>query len=450
VFNNLSLTRRVLLAVSIVLTAFLGLSAFSLNNAFTASAETAQQKRLKNFVYSILSAIEFSEDGKIQLSRNLSEPAFTTPNSGLYAQITTGNEIVWQSESMLGRFIALPEHPGASNEKLSVIEMEAEENLINLAFGIVWVNNADQEFEFTINVSENLSAIQSQKIRFRYELLYSLGGTGLILLIMQALILRWSLRPLYSAADDLHAIESGDKQRLDSDYPKELERLTQNINALLDHEQSRRERYKNSLADLAHSLKTPLAVFRGEVENSKDINEIQHTAREQLDRINTLVSYQLKRAATEGQSSLLAPVSLAQIVHKIAGTLDKVYADKQVQTHFELDNGYVHADKGDMYELIGNLIENAYKYCSTRVDVVLFNHPKFVEIRIEDDGKGIPEHAYDEVIKRGKRIDTQIEIEGQGLGLAIVKDIIEAYHGHITVRDSYLGGACFVIEVPIH
>lgn len=445
--KELSLSNRLLFAVSLVLTAFLGLSALSLNNAFQASADSAQQKRLKNYVYTLLTAAEFTEEGLVNIPNDFAEPQFSVPNSGLYAQITTGQEIVWQSGSTLGIFIALPEHPGASNEYLSKVKLNDEVTLLNLAYGIVWENDQGKEFNYTINVAEDLNTINQQKADFQRSLWYWLGGTGLMLLIAQWLILRWGLRPLHDVASDLHAIESGDRNRLSQNYPKELNQLTQNINTLLSHEESRRERYKNSLADLAHSLKTPLAVFRGELESSSDINQLKQSSQEQLDRISALVDYQLQRASTEGQSSLLAPISLGEIVHKILISLDKVYQSKNIQRQCDINNDiFIHADEGDMYELLGNLLENAYKYCNKQVSVFVQSIDKNVIIHIDDDGNGIPSRAQDDIIKRGKRMDTQIE--GHGLGLAIASDIIDAYHGEIRLERSHLGGAKFIIQLP--
>jgi len=445
--NKLSLSSRLLIAVSIVLTAFLGLSAFSLNNAYQASTDSAQQKRLKNYVYTLLASADFGSHGLEKMPEDLSEPNFSIPNSGLYAQITTGDEIVWQSKSSLGLFIALPDHPGASKEYLSTIMLNNKVKLLNLAYGIVWENEQGKNFEYTINVSEDLNVTNQQKAGFHRTLWYWLGGTGLILLIAQALILRWSLRPLHDVASDLHAIESGDRTRLLKNYPTELSQLTQNINTLLDHEESRRKRYKNSLADLAHSLKTPLAVFRGELENSSNITDIKQTGHEQLDRISALVDYQLQRAATEGHSSLQAPVSLGDIITKILLSLDKVYQSKNIRRQCEIQrDAFIHADVGDMYELIGNLLENAYKYGDKRVNVLVVTRLDSIDIHIEDDGNGIPKYARDDIIKRGKRMDTQVE--GQGLGLAIASDIVAAYQGEIKLEQSHLGGARFIVSLP--
>jgi two-component system sensor histidine kinase PhoQ len=330
-----------------------------------------------------------------------------------------------------------------------MVEMETGLTLLNLAFGIVWETEDGEEIHYTINVAEDMHTLREQTAGFQRSLWYWLGGTGVMLLIAQWIILRWSLRPLHDVAIDLHAIETGEHHRLNDEYPKELKQLTYRINALLDHEESRRLRYKNSLADLAHSLKTPLSVFRGELENSVELKQLRDTGYEQLDRISTLVDYQLQRASTEGKSSLLAPVSLGEIIHKIVGSLDKVYQSKTIRCQCEIErDAYIHADEGDMYELLGNLLENAYKYGKQHVHVIVTTTKETVRIRVEDDGAGIPARAESFVIKRGHRIDTQAE--GQGLGLAIVSDIIMAYEGNINLERGHLGGASFVIELPRH
>ncbi|MCX4189197.1 ATP-binding protein [Methylophaga sp. OBS3] len=395
----------------------------------------------------ILTAAELTNTGELMMPEKLLEQKFSIPNSGLYAQITSGDQVIWQSPSAIGLFLALPFHPGPSVEQYSVIELHNGMKLSNLAFGVVWENDHGLGFDYTINVAEDQLMLEAQTADFQRNLWYWLGGTGLMLLIAQWLILRWSLRPLTGAAKDLHAIETGEHPRLTGEYPMELQQLTQNINNLLDHEQSRRQRYKNSLADLAHSLKTPLAVLRTELDNSQDFDHFKNIGQEQLQRINQLVDYQLQRAATEGKSNLLAPVSLGEISHKIISSLKKVYQQKEIHSQFEIErDAFIHADEDDMYELLGNLLENAYKYCKKQVNIVIQSKNQQVVICIEDDGNGIPLLAGKNIIKRGRRFDTQVE--GHGLGLAIVSDIVEAYEGTIKVEKSHLGGACFIIVIP--
>jgi two-component system sensor histidine kinase PhoQ len=443
----LSLSKRLLFSVSIVLTIFLGFSAFSLNNAFRASYDVTQHKQLKNYIYMLLTAAEFTEAGTIIMPDSLAEPAFSTPNSGLYAQIVNqGSNTIWQSGSLLGRTFNLPSIERHQQEHISIIE-SASDKLLNLAYSVIWENMVGQEYDFTLHVSQDLKASQQAKDEFRLNLWYWLGGTGLGLLLIQILILRWSLRPLSDVAEDLQAIEDGSEQRLSQNYPTELNRLTRNINTLLDQEQTRRQRYKNALADLAHSIKTPLAVLQNELNPNRGLVTHKRESDIQLEQIIKSIDYQLHRAGTEGRSTLQAPVSISSLINKITASLDKVYQEKKVQYLAEFDTSLtLSADEGDMYELFGNILENAYKYCTSRVSTNIVADEEQITFYIDNDGVGIPETAQIDMLKRGKRMDTQTE--GQGLGLAIASDIVDAYQGRISLGDTQLGGACFIITIP--
>ena len=444
----LSLSKRLLLAVSIILTIFLGFTAFSLNNAFKASYDVTQHKQLKNHIYMLLTAAEFTESGTINMPASLAEPAFSTPNSGLYAQIVNQTNTVWQSGSLLGRALTLPniQRQQQQHELLYKID-SGSEKLLNLAYSVTWENSKGQEYDFTLHVSQDLKATQQANNEFRLNLWYWLGGTGLGLLLIQILILRWSLRPLSDVADDLQAIENGAENRLSQNYPTELNQLTRNINTLLDQEQSRRQRYKNALADLAHSIKTPLAVLQNELNPNRGELSHKRETDTQLEQIIKSIDYQLQRAATEGRTTLQAPVAISELINKITASLDKVYREKQVKYQSKLDTALtLSADEGDMYELFGNILENAYKYCTSKVNAGIMSDEEHITFYVDNDGAGIPQAAQADILKRGKRMDTQTE--GQGLGLAIASDIVDAYQGEISLGKSQLGGACFIITLP--
>ena len=145
-----------------------------------------------------------------------------------------------------------------------------------------------------------------------------------------------------------------------------------------------------------------MALLRSELESCDDVVACKLTGEEQLDRINALVDYQLQRAATEGKSNLLAPVSIGEIINKLMNSLKKVYQSKNIHTQCEIErDAMLHADEGDMYELLGNLLENAFKYCDKRVNIVLRQQNRKIIVRIEDDGPGVPAHASADIIKRG-------------------------------------------------
>jgi len=273
-----------------------------------------------------------------------------------------------------------------------------------------------------------------------------------LLLLMQFLLLRWGLSPLHKMAIALKEIEVGDKDQLEGLYPRELRGVTNNLNLLIDKERKQQARYRTTLGDLAHSLKTPLAVISGVMQNlsrqsvvgkQPDTEQQLHTVEEQLERMNQIVTYQLQRAVqTQHVSALSRQVNVAQSAQRVLDALSKVYADKamRIESHFDKDVRF-YGDERDLMELLGNIFDNAFKYgkSSVRAGASYIADGKGLCITIEDDGPGIPKNKQEFVLQRGARADTLVQ--GQGIGLAVVTDIVGSYKGEIRVSDSELGGA---------
>jgi two-component system sensor histidine kinase PhoQ len=221
----------------------------------------------------------------------------------------------------------------------------------------------------------------------------------------------------------------------------------------LENAQSHLARYRDALGDLAHSLKTPLAVLRGAIEkqNSDADSEIGAVAQEQIDRMTRIIEYQLKRAAASGRTHLTPPVSVAEKSRQVAAALAKVYAEKQVDCRIMVEDDVVfHGDEGDLLEILGNLLDNAFKWCRSRVELsartVLepLGTSSHLELRVDDDGPGIAEDVAERVTRRGERTDSSVP--GHGLGLAIVDSIVRTYLGQLVIERSPLGGAAIVIR----
>ena len=272
-----------------------------------------------------------------------------------------------------------------------------------------------------------------------------------MLLLVQWRILKWGLFPLVNVAKEISDIKQGKQILVQKRYPKEIEMLTDNINNLLQHQEQHLLRYRNSLGDLAHSLKTPVAILLN-VPAFKMDTETGRTLREQLNRIVQITDYQLQRAAIVGASPLVAPVNVHSIVEKLFAGLNKVYADKVVTTELKLTKDVVFfGDEGDLFEILGNLADNAFKWCVNRVNCVINNSAcgefkQGLYVQIDDDGPGISDESASQIFKRGVRGDNMTE--GQGIGLSVVKDIIEQYNGEIKYSRSDLGGARFSFCLP--
>ncbi len=439
-----SLQTRLVVAGTLVLAAFLGLTGYALDRAFRDSLETATIEKLKGQIYGLLGAADVDRRGRLRLPESLSDPRLSEPDSGLYAQVQGENGAYsWQSPSMVGRDPGKiePTPTGEFRFRRSGIS----EEMFVLSFGVLWEDNRGTEQAYTLMVSQTTDSLVSQIESFRFTMFLWMGGSALILLLVQVFVLRWGLTPLRQVASDLKLIEAGDADALDGEYPKELLGLTQNINSLISHGRASQERYRNSLGDLAHSLKTPLAVMQGAMDSHDDAS-LREAVTEQLPRMDEIVRYQLQRASASGRSDVTRAQQVAPVVSKIVNTLQKVYRDKGVVCEQELDNeAMFYGDQGDLMEFLGNLLENAFKYCvgSVAVSVECPEHEEGARppllLTIEDDGAGIPESEWKRVLGRGERQDQKQQ--GQGIGLAVADDIIRLYGGELEIGHSELGGA---------
>ncbi len=447
-----SLHGRLLLAASLVLAAFLGLTGLALDKAFRDSAEAAVRDRLQGHLYALLAAADLKPDGTIVLPDTLPEARFSTPGSGLYAEIS-GNQSDhhWRSPSMLG--VTIPFHqrqpPGKTHfERIAVNGVP----LYALGYGVAWEVD-DKPVDLTFNVAQSLEGYYAQVQSFRRSLWGWLGGAALVLLAAQGSILRWSLAPLRRAASDLAEIEAGRQAELEGHYPRELQGLTDNLNALLRNERAQMERYRHTLADLAHSLKTPLAVLRGAVDNRVPGDELRTAVQEQVGRMTQIVEYQLQRASASGRTALMAPVPVEQAAQRIVATVGKVYAGKSVACHMRIESSVVfYGDEGDLLEILGNLIENAYKWCRHAVEIgaaptASSGRQTGLCLWVQDDGPGIPLDMVQHVLQRGVRADPGTD--GHGIGLAVVQEIIKAYHGTLEIDSGPLGGARLTVRLPV-
>jgi len=197
-------------------------------------------------------------------------------------------------------------------------------------------------------------------------------------------------------------------------------------------------------------LKTPLAVLQGVSETMAKRPQDLEQARllqSQIERMSQQISYQLQRASLRKSGLVRHHVVLRPVVESLCNTLDKVYRDKQVNVCLDLPDGcQVAMEQGALLEMLGNLLENAYRLCLGRIRISLHASLSGDELCVEDDGPGVPESQRARILERGERLDRQNP--GQGIGLAVVKDIIESYNARLTLEDSPLGGAAFRIHFP--
>jgi len=261
------------------------------------------------------------------------------------------------------------------------------------------------------------------------------------MLVVLTGLLTFVMLPLRQLAREVGEVESGRRGRLSGGLPSELVGLARSLNALIETERRRQTRYRHHLDDLAHALKTPLAAMRSILGERGTKDSLHEGLDREVERMDQRVSYQLRRARASGATGLgVEPVPARPLIADIINTLDKVYLDKQVRCELEVPERLsFFGDPGDLSEVVGNLVENAYKYCRQQVTVSGRGVTGGIELLIDDDGPGIDPDVLEQMLERGARADESIP--GQGIGLAVVRETVELYDGELALTDSALGGA---------
>lgn len=439
-----SLSSRLLLWVSVLLVLFFGLTVAALDLVFRTVGEDAMRDRLDIHLIALLAAAEPEEFGELYMPADLPEARFSNPGSGLYGQIHDAEGTrIWRSKSSVGTDIAFPEKLRPGSKVVSIETLQSGSEVMALSMGVEWEFENGEVMRYVFSVAESMTPYYEQVAKFRHQLLGWFGALMVLLLLALAVLLRRVLRPLRRIESEIGEIEAGVRAELGAGYPKELQGVTRNANTLLRTERGRQERYRHILDNLAHSLKTPLAVMRNLVEsNASSTTDLEH----QISRMDEIVRYQLKKATATGSSGLgAAPVPVEQAARDLLHTLDKVYAEKRVECSHSIDgNAVFFGDHGDLMELLGNLLDNAYKWCKRKVRLSVSVLPSQasrrhgLQIIVEEDGPGIDDDDVDIVVNRGTRADERVE--GQGIGLAVVKELVTLYRGELEITRSDLGG----------
>jgi len=435
-----SLKGRLILATFLILPIFCGLLGWSLDKAFTTSVLTNEQDQLMLQAYSVIASADL-EHGKLILPKHFTDDRLNQAASDLFAAVYKGQQTgyFWRSSSALNIHVPVKWRPLKLLPGQSAFGRTSDDDvsLFFLQYSVVWDDEGGREHTFQIIIFERQTKINRQISAYRQSLWGWLSVIALSMTVLQILILNWGLKPLGAIANDLEQIRLGNKENLEGTYPLELKEVTSGLNTLLENESRQRERYKNTLSDLAHSLKTPLAIMKGELDSKSELDQNEFS--EQITQIDKIVSYQLKRANTASEHSLRGVVLVRESCEKVVAALQKVYRERQVSVAINIECGIAFkGEKGDLLEILGNLLDNAFKYGGGQVLIsARFDQTRLL-LNVEDNGKGISEQNKQLLLQRGERADTS-EV-GQGIGLSVVTDIVSSYRGSIELGQSKLGG----------
>lgn len=441
-FGAQSIRTRLMVGAAVVLLAFMAVAGVALQRAHADGVRAAHFARLQSTVYLLLAAAELDAAGALDMPPEFAEPRLSLPSSGLYAgifNVTRGE--VWQSASALGLALPFDANVPVGEWRYDTVQSPSG-TFLATSYGVRWAGQGKAGVRLVLSVLESSAAFDRETRGFQATLWAWLGGAGVLLLLTQTLLLRWGLAPLQRVAQEIARIESGEQAEVQGRYPTEIAPLTGNLNTLIRQERVRQTRYKEALSYLAHSLKTPLAVLRSGLGQP---GQLPTTVAEQVSRMDHIVQHQLGRAGASGATRFAPWLALAPVAERIRDSLAKVYADKQLALGVDcpLDLSW-RMDEGDAFEMLGNLLDNAAKWATKRVNVRLWREGSALHISVQDDGPGFTDTQA--VLQLHVRMDEKVP--GHGVGLAVVNDLVASHEGKLTLGVSAWGGAQVDVVLP--
>nr|WP_202969637.1 ATP-binding protein [Pseudomonas sp. TCU-HL1] len=444
-----SLRLRLMLGAAAMAVLFMLALLPALRGAFVIALDQSIQQRLAADASALIAAARVV-DGRLEMPEKLPDEEFDNLEASQLGYIYDSEGVlIWQSRSSQDEQVNYrPRYDGQGHEFLRAVDDRGREFFV---YDVEVDLLRGQKAAYSVVTMQPLSDYQSMYDGFLKQLYLWLGGALLVLLGLLWFGLTWGFRSLRGLSAELDEVETGSRDSLSDEHPRELLRLTKSLNRLLDSERRQRERYRNSLDDLAHSLKTPLSVLQGVSENIATRPGDREQARvlqSQIERMSQQISYQLQRASLRKSGLVRHRMLLAPLLDTLCDALDKVYREKRVRVERDFDKGLtIPMEQGALLEMLGNLLENAFRLCLGQIRVSGRVRDGYCELKVEDDGPGVPVDQRERILKRGERMDAQHP--GQGIGTAVVKDIIESYEGELFLEESPLGGAEFRIRFPL-
>ena len=401
-------------------------------------------KVIENFLYSQLSEqvnlylddltafVDLTPEGKPVLLEQVADPRFRKPYSGWYWEITTPagslrSRSLWDSQTRLNKFRHDDDRPlFYLSRELLLGELDTP---IKVAVGVD-----------STSIDDTLDILVG-------GILIALGAIALSMLALLWWQIRWSLKPMQQLQEDLQSVRGGNNDKLRNHYPVEVQPVVDDLNVLLFHYTELLERARSHTGNLAHALKTPLSIIRNETESLPE--EQQKVLKPAVQQLQDRMNYHLGRARVAGSVQILAVQSCpADVVDNVTMAFEKAYMEREVILVNELDDELkVGVEVRDLEEMLGNLIENAFKWSSGLIRVHSETIGDAMALYIEDNGPGLSKDQFEVVLQRGVRMDEQTP--GTGLGLNIVLDIARSYQGDLILSSSKMGGLQAQLQLPL-
>lgn len=384
------------------------------------------------------------------LQRQLSDPRYDVARSGYYWEIQHRDDSLARSKSLQGPLLRTPAD-GGKDVGVHRHAIDGPTGRLLVVERSHWPNPADAPVRFVIGTDQR--HLDDVIHSFDRTLLQALGALALLLFAASALLIRFALRPFRDLRSALSNVRSGRSTRVEGDFPGEVQPLVDELNALFNSTTDLIQRARTQAGNIAHGLKTSLAVLTDEAHRLKSQGQEKsaNTILAQCGRMQSHVDYQIARAravALRDAPGTIASVSKA--AGDIVSALRRLHTERGLQIVNEIpDDLFVATDPQDLNEMLANLVDNACKHANLKVIVSSARLEKagMVALLVEDDGPGLPPEAYDVVFRIGERWDSQKP--GSGLGLPIVRDLTRLYGGDVHLSVSAIGGLRVNLALPL-
>jgi len=418
-----------------------------LSNLFKTAVENNFDDRLRVQAEEILSLVQINADNKFELKRKIANPRLNLPGSGWYWQITPQNGTTLRSRSLWDNTLPIPEkltwRLGFNKAYRQDLDFGEDVHILSGVFSLPKTRQ-----KIRILVAGPRTEIDRSIDQFNIQLVWGLITLGVGLMAAVFFQIQFGLRPLAQLGKALQDIQNDRKQRLDGQYPEEIKPVVTELNTVLDHSEQRIKRTRKEIGDLAHALKTPIAIIQNEADSisqNQEITLIQTQCQVMQDRIH----YQLARARTAGTKHLLGSnVSIKPVLQSIKNTMEMLHVENcPTLLIYTKQDVCFRGDRQDLEEVMGNVIDNACKWANQKIIITAQIQPENLSITVDDDGLGLTPDQIKAALKRGQRFDN--DQPGSGLGLAIAHDIVQLYQGQIILSRSQLGGLSVEITFPI-
>ena len=452
-----SLALRLFLSATAWAVVILLITGIVLSSLYRQAVERAFDRRLGVYLRTLVADVASPEESGEKFPQSLGEPLFELPLSGWYWQVTRldpGKSEVRSSRSLWdGGLPHLQDYgvagvadgsregyvPGPEDQRLRLVER-------NIDLG--------DEGHYLVAVAGDAAEISEETRSFDQALVITFSILAVVLLLTTTFQVRFGLAPLKRITDRLAAIRSGSAERLTGNFPEEIAPLAREMNALIEANKEIVERARTHVGNLAHALKTPLSVVVNEA-SARNSEPFARKILEQADIMRDQVARHLERARLAARLTIVGSVTeVAPVVTALARTMEKIHRDKSLKIDVHaVDEAQFLGERPDLEEMVGNLVDNACKWATSRVSIeVVRERPEptgerdIVRVIVDDDGRGLSPSEREQVAKRGSRLDETKP--GSGLGLSIVIELAGLYGGGLTLGNAPLGGLRAELVLP--